>query len=469
MRYPLWCVSGLLIAVLLGFLTGCGGGGGNAPASSTSTPLRLAIHWPQRSRDITTTASALSCRVQLFPSASDVSLSSPSYSWVIERNDAADAYTSTWVSPGRIRVQSWFLVLRFFAAHGAQGDVVAEASQAVLVDANGYGADAVTFAQRIVRVVIPAGQTVGVGQQQTLVCKAFDVNSTIVAISPGSVHWEVASGQEMLSFVLNKANGMSSGTAMVVATIDGISSNPTVVTVGSTPPGPTTKTNPVDGAEMVWVPAGSFLMGSPSGVGWGSERPQHTLTLGGYWIYKYEVTVGQYRAFCQATGHPFPTTTPAWGWQDDHPMVHVTWFDVTAYAAWANAALPTEAQWEKAARGTDGRIFPWGDDWDTTKFANITNSSGTHPVGSFPAGVSPYGAMDMAGNVWEWCADWYDAEYYAISPPVDPVGPVTGTYRILRGGSWHHNQDMSVRCAARNSNDPNGHWDGDGFRCVVNP
>jgi formylglycine-generating enzyme required for sulfatase activity len=241
------------------------------------------------------------------------------------------------------------------------------------------------------------------------------------------------------------------------------------VTVTTPPPPDNTRVNPIDGAEMVRVPAGEFRMGSAASEGWGSERPQHTVYLDGYWIYKYEVTVKQYRAFCAATGHAFPTDTPSWGWQDTHPIMHVTWFDAQAYAAWAHAALPTEAQWEKAARGTDARMYPWGNDYDPNKLAQSGNSTGTQPVGSFPAGASPYGALDMAGNVWEWCADWFAPEYYADSPSRNPTGPESGAFRVLRGGSWHYLSDTSVRCAARNNNDPYGHWDGDGFRCAVAP
>jgi len=121
--------------------------------------------------------------------------------------------------------------------------------------------------------------------------------------------------------------------------------------------------NAKDRAEVVYIPAGEFTMGSKPGVGKSDEQPEHKVDLDGYWIYQTKVTVAQYRQFCQATGRSMPNA-PSWGWKDDHPIVSVTWDDATAYAKWAGAALPTEAQWEKAARGTDGRIYPWGNEWD---------------------------------------------------------------------------------------------------------
>jgi formylglycine-generating enzyme required for sulfatase activity len=186
--------------------------------------------------------------------------------------------------------------------------------------------------------------------------------------------------------------------------------------------------------------------------------------------------VAQYRKFCEATKHAMPEE-PDWKWQDTHPIVNVSWNDAKAYADWAGAALPTEAQWEKAARGGDGRPFPWGFAWDATKCANGSNSGagdtprGTHPVGSFPAGASPYGALDMAGNVWEWCADWYDADYYKNAATKNPTGPDTGTGRVLRGGSWiDYLYDGFVRTAHRDSLDFPDCWiDYVGFRCASPP
>ena len=155
---------------------------------------------------------------------------------------------------------------------------------------------------------------------------------------------------------------------------------------------------------------------------------------------------------------------PSWGWKENHPIVNVSWEDAADYAKWAGGNLPTEAQWEKAARGTDGREYPWGNNWDTTKCVN--SGSSTQSVGSLPAGVSIYGCMDMAGNVWEWCVDWYDVNYYKSAPSRNPSGPSTGDYRVLRGGGWYNYYSVySVRCACRSDYYyPNNSYSDIGFR-----
>jgi len=251
--------------------------------------------------------------------------------------------------------------------------------------------------------------------------------------------------------------------------------------------------NPTDGAVMVRVPAGKFRMGTSNapeakeemlqknwralgntllrtlrGEAGSNEQPVHTVFLDTYWIYKNDVTVAQYRNYCKATGQQMPPAPP-WGWHDDHPIVNVTWQDATDYAKWAGAALPTEAQWEKAARGTDGRIYPWGNDWDETKCSNSVdgNACGTSPVGSFPTGSSPYGCLDMVGNVWQWCADWYDEGYYKTSPTKNPSGPAIGRTRVLRGGSWDNNAPRNLRVTYRYGYSPPPNRNSDlGFRCV---
>jgi iron(II)-dependent oxidoreductase len=158
---------------------------------------------------------------------------------------------------------------------------------------------------------------------------------------------------------------------------------------------------------------------------------------------------------------------PSWGWQDDHPIVNVSWYDAVAYCEWAGVQLPTEAQWEKAARGTDGRIYPWGDEWDDSKCNNYeTGIEETTPVGSYTQGTSPYGVMDMVGNVWEWCADWYDEKYYASAPNRNPQGPSAGIRRVLRGGSWLRVSPDALRAAVRGSATPGG-WHDAGIRCCA--
>jgi len=219
------------------------------------------------------------------------------------------------------------------------------------------------------------------------------------------------------------------------------------------------KINSTDGAPMVWVPGGSFTMGCPAAIDGGeaSGGESQQVTLSGYWIYENEVTVAQYRAFCDATGHalpPYPGPWLSWvgtDWTDPSvqqmPIVDVDWYDCNAYADWAGVQLPTEAQYEYASRGPSGNNYSWGgmatavdtcNGWDATKCANHDNSyvvgKSTWPVGSFPAGASWCGAQDISGNVWEWCADWYGD--YATKPVTDPMGPTTGDHRVQRGASW---------------------------------
>jgi len=221
------------------------------------------------------------------------------------------------------------------------------------------------------------------------------------------------------------------------------------------------------GAEMVYVPAGEFLRGSPAGKGDPDEHPQRRVSLDAYWIDKRLVTVADYRKFCQATGRKMPVA-PAWGWKEDHPVVNVTPLDAADYARWAGKRLSTEAEWEKAARGTEGGEYPWGNGWDAQKCANAQNSHSTKPVGSYPAGASPYGALDMAGNAWEWCADRYDERYYASAPARNPTGPTSGTWWVIRGGAWDVGGPTWFRCARRDYERVlvTGNDNYDGFRCV---
>jgi formylglycine-generating enzyme required for sulfatase activity/tRNA A-37 threonylcarbamoyl transferase component Bud32 len=243
-----------------------------------------------------------------------------------------------------------------------------------------------------------------------------------------------------------------------------------------------------DGMVMVYVPGGEFEMGSPQDVGEAAEHPQHTVTLDAFWIDKYEVSNAQYRGCVQdgACGAPM---TCDWGeptYEDasksDHPVVCVPWYGAEAYCAWAGGRLPTEAEWEKTARGADIRTYPWGNPFDGLRLnycdqhceydhrdAEVDDGyARTAPGGSYPPGASPYGALDMAGNVWEWVADWYDAGTYSRSAARNPTGPDSGGHRVLRGGSWDNTPDMT-RSAFRLTGSPDYRSGTFGFRCVMSP
>lgn len=204
--------------------------------------------------------------------------------------------------------------------------------------------------------------------------------------------------------------------------------------------------NPQDGSVLVQVPGGEFRMGSE--VGFPPERPVHHVKIERYWISKYLVTNAQYAQFVRDTAHRVPyvddprVVTDNWNVQrrtcppgrEQHPVVLVSWHDAVAYCTWAGGRLPTEAEWERAARGgLDGKLYPWGDDIDPQQ-ANYDNRNGISPVGSYPPNA--YGLYDVAGNVWEWVADWYDPKYYHASPLDNPSGPAHGATRVLRGGAW---------------------------------
>ena len=247
-----------------------------------------------------------------------------------------------------------------------------------------------------------------------------------------------------------------------------------------------TITTPKDEAVMVYVPAGEFLMGTSDAdieyykeifplrriTRFDNERPQRTVFVDAFYIDKYEVTNKQYKQFLAETGYTpkhyldyEPYNTP------NFPAVVLEWEDAVAYTNWAGKRLPTEAEWEKAARGTDGRIWPWGNEWDGTKLSGNDGTGlkdgykETAPVGQFPQGASPYGAHDMAGNLWEWVSDWYDPNYYRTSPPtINPKGPDTGDGHVLKGGGWAENLDFT-RCANRLGGNPGSLLRG--FRCAM--
>ncbi len=226
--------------------------------------------------------------------------------------------------------------------------------------------------------------------------------------------------------------------------------------------------NPIDGADMVYVPEGEFLMGPE-----GTTR----VFLDAYWIYQYEVTNLKYQLCVDEGGCNLPGIAMYFNDQSyqEHPVENISWFDAHTYCQWSGGRLPTEAEWEKAARGTDGRKYPWGNDTPTCSHANFLGCVGGHqldrtliyglmPVGSYPEGASPYGSLDMAGNAWEWVNDWNDESFYSNPDYHNPRGPDTGLTKVLRGGSWG-NPDYRLCTYCRIAIEPSNIFYG-GFRCV---
>ena len=267
--------------------------------------------------------------------------------------------------------------------------------------------------------------------------------------------------------------------------------------------------------NMVFIPAGEFLMGSLEGEGAFDERPQHKVYLDDFYIDKYEVTIAEFKEFVEATGYVTDAERKGFGevwnpktywywrarnfngaswespnkygdephpeaWENDYiadkldyPVVQVSWNDAQAYAAWVNKRLPTEAEWEKAAKGTDGRRWPWGNVFnpkieDITVHTNINNDV-LISVGCFPTGASPYGVYNLAGNAQEWVADWYAPDYYTLTPKNNPEGPNTCRFRVLRGGSWKHVKAHHVLNTCRSFQMPNYSSNFVGFRCAWSP
>lgn len=232
------------------------------------------------------------------------------------------------------------------------------------------------------------------------------------------------------------------------------------------------KTSPIDGMLLHKIPAGPFMMGSENGDP--DEKPAHQVTLDAFWIDETEITNRMY-TLCVAQSKCQPpadknslTRKPYYGESHyaDYPVMNVSWNDAKTYCEWAGGELPSEAQWEKAARGPSGRTYPWGESIDCFS-ANYNNcSADTSKVGAYPNGRSFYGMADMAGNVAEWVADWYSDSYYASAPSSNPPGPDSGEGRVIRGGSLA-NDRFFVRSADRDKLDPRYGMFNTGFRCAL--
>jgi formylglycine-generating enzyme required for sulfatase activity len=230
-----------------------------------------------------------------------------------------------------------------------------------------------------------------------------------------------------------------------------------------------------DSVPMAVVPGGPFLMGSRDGQGRDDERPQRTVHVDAFAIDTVEVTNARYLTFVEATGHRHPPNpygdgllTSAKG-IERLPIVQVNWHDAADYCQWAGKRLPTEAEWEKAARGEDSRLYPWGDEPPTAERANYErewdDGKALRVVGSMPGGRSPYGVHDMAGNAREWVQDWYAPDYYKQAPNRNPTGPANGVLKVIRGGSWR-SPLADIGAASRGRGGFALRTHGTGFRCA---
>ena len=282
----------------------------------------------------------------------------------------------------------------------------------------------------------------------------------------------------------------------------------------------------IDKMVLVYVPAGKFEMGTSKedietmlaehpewkGERFTDEQPQHRVYLDGFWIDQTEVTNAMFMTFIKDTGYQTDAEKAGWSWIFEpesaswkemdgadwrhplgpgssldglmnHPVTHISWYDAANYCKWAGRRLPTEAEWEKSARGTDGRTYPWGNQSPNGRLLNFADInlkvdwadinaddgySFTAPVGNYRDGSSPYGVLDMSGNVWEWVADWYDKDYYINSPSSNPQGGQPGDYRVLKGGSWY-GDIRYIRSAYRLGRSPERSSIDFGFRCAFPP
>ena len=240
--------------------------------------------------------------------------------------------------------------------------------------------------------------------------------------------------------------------------------------------------------EMIIIPKGDFMMGDNSKYSLINQKPIHKVNLREYYIDKTEVTVAQFEEFIQDNGYKTKKFWTKNGWEfiqmtkdwekmplsinrsgfdnPNQPVSGITWYEADAYARWCNKRLLTEAEWERAARGTDGRVYPWGNEMDYTKLYYIlSGTSRLKNVGSYSAGASPDGILDMSGSLWEWTSDWYEENYYSITPIENPTGPNEGNEKILRGGAWNSDR-LQWKSTYRNHERPGIRRFDIGFRCA---
>ena len=320
----------------------------------------------------------------------------------------------------------------------------------------------------------------------------------------------LACSQFFLEEVESEGHDLETPTPLAMEATDTAIPIPTSTsTVTPTPDVGSKVINEIDGATMVFVPEGEFIRGTNDPGAYDFEKPAREIFISAFWMYLTPVTNAQFAQFVDLTGYvttaedlemvPFfagygldvmmlfgaywnniGDISPLIPVIEDHPVVYMSWYDAAAYCEWAGGRLPTEAEWEKAARGTDERLFPWGNNPVTGEKANYCDASCagdwgdelvddgyryTSPVGNYPAGVSPYGVLDMAGNVDEWVYDWFEADYYQVSSDFDPPGPEQGQGKSLRGGNYMSGES-GLRTWRRENMSPDTPWNTTGFRCA---
>lgn len=321
-----------------------------------------------------------------------------------------------------------------------------------------YGSLAVMEAAPGSEIILDGGIAGRAGADGSLLLSNVSVGQHEISVRGGS--GSVAS--RILSVVKGRTVLVTTAAAA-----SGSPPQPSLTSTGKNPQGFQEFRRVRDGAIMVQIPEGEFLMGNLQTEG--APLP-HTVYVSSFLMDKLPLTVERFKRFAAATGRPLPPD-PYWGVHDDFPVAFVRWDEAKAYCEWTGGRLPTEAEREKATRGTDGRMWPWGSEPPSPErgvFRRNWGLEGNDAVGIRPAGASPYGLLDTGGNMWEFCEDWWDPDYYKSSPKKDPAGPKTGRARVVKGGSW--DSRPTVLSASSRNFAYTGYREGDfGFRCAADP
>jgi formylglycine-generating enzyme required for sulfatase activity len=454
------CLYALLLALLTAVLAGCGGAGTeDAELPGATGSVTFTVDWPARTRVLPMAAESVEVTLSGQPD-----LPAPQ----MVTRPAGDMATTQSISFDNVPAGTLAYTLTAYPQADLGGTPVGTVTGTVRVKSSTPATVTASAAMQstvaTLEIAAAGSTTLPIGGEVQLTATAKDAQQRVLLLWPGQLTWTSTSTNKATVEQTGRLHAHEIGDLQITVQ-DAESTRSAQLTLHVTP---ITRSNPQDGATMVWVPGGSFTMGSPDDIAiYHGEQPQHTVTLSGYWMYQHEITVAQYRAFCTATGHALPEWPNSWlswtgksGWTDpalqQHPIINIAWADAKAYADWAGVQLPTESQWEYTARGSHGYNYPWGgmataadfcNGWSSAKCANYRNSflsgKSTWPVGSFLADTSWCGVQDLAGNAAEWCADWYGT--YPSEPVTDPTGPDTGDRHVRRGGMWFGMDDGTQR------------------------